>query len=229
MSEAQRGQRRGLHAAARGCQIQRRTQPHQVLRLRCDEGIDTVQRDVGGDAPGTEDIDEPAGLEERGAGFGVAGERLLRDDEHRLIRVAPDSWPQDGVQLGLVRVVGVGGGVVLGQHRDVVRAKAQPAQRACETRVLSTTTGAQSAEARSRNGGVGAVAVGSGVGDHGEHRQAELGRQRTAHEQNRAAAFAFEKAAAAAVVGAGDEALVDALRGHGGGLRRGVHIAKALQ
>ncbi len=33
--------------------------------------------------PYGEDVDDTAGLEERGAGLGVAGERLLRDDEHR--------------------------------------------------------------------------------------------------------------------------------------------------
>ncbi len=118
---------------------------------------------------------------------------------------------------------------MLRQDRDVVWRQAQPAQRACETRVLATTTGAQGAEARSWNGGVGAVAVGSGVGDHGEYRKAQLLRETTAHKQDGAATLALEEAAAAAVVGAGDEALVDALRSHRCGLRGGVHVAKALQ
>ena len=69
---------------------------------------------------GLEQLRQTVDLEDAGTTLGVAGKRLLRDHEQRVAVGAADGVGQRVVQLGFVRVVGVGGRVVLGDHGDVV-------------------------------------------------------------------------------------------------------------
>ena len=200
VAETERGQGRRLHVA--GSESERGAQPHQVGCLRLDERVDAVQRGVRREVAGCQDVDKPAGLQQRRTCLGVTGEGLLRDDVHRCIRVAANGRPQHGVQFGLVRIVGVGGGVVLGQDGDIIRRESQRGQGSGQARVGTAAGRRQHAEAWCRDGGVCAVAEAGGVRDHCQHRQAELGGEGAAGEQDRAAAFGFEEATASTVVSA---------------------------
>src|SRR5699024_11517512 len=115
------------------------TQPDQVLRLSLNQRVNTVQRLVRWNAASAEDVNQTTGLEQCGTSLGVTSQGLLRDDEQWLVHVAANGRPQDGVQLRLVRVIGVGGGVVLRQHRNIVRGQIMTYQAICDNGVLMTT------------------------------------------------------------------------------------------
>ncbi|SIM91427.1 Uncharacterised protein [Mycobacteroides abscessus subsp. abscessus] len=58
------------------------------------------------------------------------------------------------MQLGLVRIVGKGRRVVLGDDGNVVGGDTQLVQRAGQIRILAAASGRQCTQARSRDGGV---------------------------------------------------------------------------
>ena len=82
--------------------------------------IHAVERCVRRNHAGLEQLRQTVDLEDAGTTLGVAGKRLLRDHEQRVAVGAADGVGQRVVQLGFVRVVGVGGRVVLGDHGYVV-------------------------------------------------------------------------------------------------------------
>ena len=118
---------------------------------------------------------------------------------------------------------------MLGQHVDVVRRKAQRSQITSQAGGLAATCGSQHTQARRRDGGVRAVAKAGGVRHYRMHRQTQLGGKGAAGKQQGAATFGLKEAAATTVIRTRDEAIIDALGGHLGGLGGGVHVAEALK
>ena len=194
-----------------------------ALELR----VDAVEGRVRRNDAGLEQLGQAVDLEDAGTALGVAGERLLGDHEQRVAVGAADGVGQRVVQFGLVRVVGVGGRVVLGDHGDVVRRDAELGEVMHELGVLASHARCERAQSRSRDGGVRAVGVGVDESDHAGDRQAELQRDVTARQQDGAAALRFDEAAATTIVGTGEEARVDALGVHLLGVGGGVHVAEA--
>ena len=117
MSEAERGGQTGLDRATSGlatelvlttADAQGLPNPDHVvvaLELR----IHAVERRVRRNHAGLEQLRQTVDLEDAGTTLGVAGKRLLRDHEQRVAVGAADGVGQRVVQLGFVRVVGVGG------------------------------------------------------------------------------------------------------------------------
>ena len=84
--------------------------------------VDAVQAAVRRDDAVAQDLAQPHHLECRRATLGVTGQALLADTTNSgAPGGAAHRVREPLVQLGLVRVVGQRGGVVLGHHRDVVR------------------------------------------------------------------------------------------------------------
>ena len=222
VAEAERGGEAGLDAA----DVQRLGEPHHVvvaLQLR----VHAVERGVGRDHAGLEQLCQAVDLEDAGAALRVAGERLLGDHEQRVAVRAADGVRQRVVQLGLVRVVRVGGRVVLGDHGDVVGGDAERGQIVHELRVAAAEASRQGAEARGRDRGVRAIRVRVDEADYAGDRQTHAKRDVTARQQDRAAALGLQEAAAATVVRTREEARVDALRVHLLRVGGGVHVAEA--
>ena len=235
VSEAQRGQQTCSHrAGTRDASVlattagqtdgPARPHPEGVLGQR---GVDDIQGSVTGSHTGGEDLGQARNLEDGGAALGVTGDGLLRDRHQRVALGASQCARQTRVQLGLVGVVGTGGGVVLGDQCDVVGLHAQGRQGLGQARVAPATAGAQSAQTRSRDRGVGAVGVGGDEADHTGDRKTQLGRYRAAGQDHRATALGLHEATATAVVGAREVAVGNTLGAHGRGLRGGVHVAEA--
>ena len=106
------------------------------------------------------------------------------------------------MQLGLVRIVGVGGRVMLGDHGDVVRGHAESGQIVHQLGILATHAGGKRSQSRSRDGRVRAVRIGVHESDYAGDRQAQLQRDVATGQQDGAAALGFHEAAATTVVGA---------------------------
>src|SRR5699024_5209001 len=183
VTEAKRGERRGLDRAVSCFHIRWGAQPDQVLGLWLNQRIYTIQRQVSWNASRAEDVNQTTGLEQRGTSLGVTSQCLLRDHKQWLGHIAANSWPQDGVQFRLIRVIGVGRGVVLGQYRDIIWSQTQTGQALGQAGVLPATASAQSTQSWSRNGGVGTVAVGRRVRNDRVDRQTHLTSQGTANQK----------------------------------------------
>ena len=157
----------------------------------------------------------------------MAGERLLRDHEQRVAFRTPDGVGQRVVQLGFVRIVGVGGRVVLGYHGDVVRAHTELGEIAHQLGAFAAHTRGKRTQARSRNGRVRAIRVGMRESDHAGHRQTQLQRDVAARQQDGSAALRFHESTTTTVVRTREEPRVDSLGVHLLRIGGGVHVAES--
>src|SRR5699024_4173681 len=74
VTEAERGERRGLDRAVSCFHIQWGAQPDQVLGLWLNQRIYTIQRQVSWNASRAEDVNQTTGLEQRGTSLGVTSQ-----------------------------------------------------------------------------------------------------------------------------------------------------------
>ena len=171
VAEAERCGQRRLHRVAR-TDVQWLAQPHHevvTLELR----VDAFERGIRRDHTAFEQLGDAVDLEDARTALRVAGERLLRDHEQRLAVLAAYGVGQRVVQLGLVGVVRVRGGVVLRHDGDVVGVDSEPCQVTHELRRAATHAGGQGAETGCRDRGVRAVGVRMHESDHAGDRQAQ--------------------------------------------------------
>ncbi len=131
-----------------------------------EDGIEVVERTVRRNDPVLEHLRETRNLEQRRATLRVTRQRLLGNDVQRVARSSADRFCQAIVKLCLIRVVGVRGRVVLGQHGDVVRCHTELCEVARQLRVRATSASCQRTESRSRDGGVGTVRERLDVSNH---------------------------------------------------------------
>ena len=174
-----------------------RPDPEAVL-LELD--VHAVQRGVTGSHTGSQDFGQTGHLEHCGTTLSVTSDGLLGDRYQRVTLATAKCLGQAGVQFRLVGVVSTGGGVVLGNHGDVVSLNAQLGQRLSQTRVATATARSQSTQARGRDGGVGAVGVRGDETKHCSNRQTKLGRYVTTGQDDGTATLGFHEAAATTVV-----------------------------
>ncbi len=189
--------------------------------------IDAVEAAVGRYDAAGQHLAQADELECRRATLRVTREGLLRDDVERVALAAADGRGETLVELGLVALVDARRRVVLGQHADVVGGQADLRQRLGQRRLASTTACRKRADAGRRDRRVDAVRERAGVRDDREHGQAHTSCDVTACQQDRAATLRLDESAVAAIVGAAEVAVLDALGLHGCRVGGGRHVGEA--
>src|SRR5699024_5068784 len=180
-------------------QVELLTQPGQV-RVMAKHRIHTVQRTVRRQHSVAQHLGQANQLECGSTALGVTGQGLLRNDKQRVTSIAAHRRCDALMQVRLIRVIGIGRGVVLGNHSDFVHAHTKLIQALCQTRIRTTTGSRQRAQTRSRNGGVRTVSEGLRKAHNTKNRQSQLSSKATARHQDGAAAFRLNEATTTAVI-----------------------------
>ena len=87
--------------------------------------VDAIQRAVGRENTVAQHLGQTNKLERRSAALSVSSKRLLRNDEQRVAGIAAHRSRNAFMEIRLVRVIGIGRRIVLGDHSDFIYPNAQ--------------------------------------------------------------------------------------------------------
>ena len=167
-------------------------------------------------------------LEDSCTTLSVASQTLLRNYIQRVALATANGMSHSIVQFRLVWIVGVGGGIVLGHHGDVICRHTKLSQVAYELRMLATLSCRQSTQTWSWNRGVSTVCEGANVSNHTSNWQTELQRDVTASHQNGTTTLCFNESATTTIVCTGEEASFNTLVVHLLRVCCSVHVAETV-